>query len=208
MLRYSARYNGRTMENVLSLLTGLFIGAIGAYFSGYSKKKGENLATKEDIQDLTAQTALLTQTAKEIEAKISNEMWDRQKHWELKKDAVLAVMSALGKADDALHLYSTAIEAERKAKNPSEFGLAKMAAESVWYRTQEDFEMKRAMSVIVCEKEMNDTLMDIMQQLRSGVLRMVKGDAVYSDLSPALKPALQKSFACARSELGIAPIKR
>jgi hypothetical protein len=57
------------MENVLSLLTGLFIRAIGTYFSGYSKKKGENLATKEDIHDLTAQTALLTKTAKEIEAK-------------------------------------------------------------------------------------------------------------------------------------------
>jgi hypothetical protein len=36
---------------------------------GYLKEKGKNLATKEDIEDLAAQTALLTQTAKDIEAR-------------------------------------------------------------------------------------------------------------------------------------------
>jgi len=36
-----------------------------AFLGSYLKKKGENLATKEDIEDLRKQTATLTQTTEE-----------------------------------------------------------------------------------------------------------------------------------------------
>src|ERR1700688_645275 len=54
---------------------------LGSFLPGYMKKKGENLATHEDIKLLTDQVAAVTTTAKEIEAKISSEVWDRQKRW-------------------------------------------------------------------------------------------------------------------------------
>jgi hypothetical protein len=64
-------YYWPTMEN---LFVGALIFVVGlfshSFLPSYMKKKGENLATKGDIQDLAAQTALLTQTAKEIETKI------------------------------------------------------------------------------------------------------------------------------------------
>ncbi len=53
------------------------------YFKAYGAKKGENRAMQEDIRKLTTAT-------KEIEAKISNEMWDRQKRWELRMTQLAA----------------------------------------------------------------------------------------------------------------------
>jgi hypothetical protein len=45
---------------------------VGAYFGGYLKKKGVNLATHEDIDKVLDQVRAVTTTTKEIEAKISN----------------------------------------------------------------------------------------------------------------------------------------
>jgi hypothetical protein len=54
-----------TIGQVLFWLVTLICAAAGAYLGSYLKKKGENLATKEDIAELTRAT-------KEIEAKISH----------------------------------------------------------------------------------------------------------------------------------------
>lgn len=61
----------------------------GAYLGSYLKKKGENWATKEDVQELARQTRILTQAAKEIESKIADEYWNRQKRWELRRGSLL-----------------------------------------------------------------------------------------------------------------------
>lgn len=62
---------------------------MGAYLGSYLKKKGENLATREDIEGLVEQVSAVTKATKEIEAKISSDVWDRQKQWELKRDLLL-----------------------------------------------------------------------------------------------------------------------
>jgi hypothetical protein len=55
----------------------------------YLKKKGENLATHEDIGKLIDQVRAVTITTKEIEASISDRSWNRQKHWEMKRGSNL-----------------------------------------------------------------------------------------------------------------------
>lgn len=62
---------------------------MGAYLGSYLKKKGENLARREDIEGLVEQVSAVTKATKEIEAKISSNVWDRQKQWELKRDLLL-----------------------------------------------------------------------------------------------------------------------
>jgi hypothetical protein len=44
----------------------------------------------------------VTQATKEIESKISNEMWDRQKQWEIKKDAIFDAMKEMGRVENSL----------------------------------------------------------------------------------------------------------
>lgn len=58
------------------------------YLTGYAKRKGENLATHEDIEKLVDQMKAVTQATKEIESRISGELWDRQKQWELKREVL------------------------------------------------------------------------------------------------------------------------
>ena len=53
---------------ILAFVVGLFS---WSFLPGYMREKGKNLATKEDLQELARQTRILTQTTKEIEARIS-----------------------------------------------------------------------------------------------------------------------------------------
>src|SRR5437870_10327269 len=68
----------------LAVLASGFLG----FLAGYMKKKGENLATHEDIGKLVEQMSAVTKATKEIEAKISSDVWDRQKHWEMKREVL------------------------------------------------------------------------------------------------------------------------
>jgi hypothetical protein len=59
------------MDLATAVITVVVAGG-GAYLGSYLKKKGENWATKEDVKELTRIT-------KEIEAKITNEVWHQQR---------------------------------------------------------------------------------------------------------------------------------
>ena len=59
------------MDFTWALMILPFVSAgVGAYLGSYLKKKGENLATHEDIEIVLDQVRKVTQTTKEIEAKI------------------------------------------------------------------------------------------------------------------------------------------
>ena len=133
-------------------------GWIGSFLGAYLKKKAENLATHEDVDKLVQQMKAITQATKTIESSISDKSWDRQRHWELKRDAVFAVMQALGKADETLHSVSVVIVEERRAKDdPNRFREAKLEAWEKFYEAIDAFDHKHALALIVCGKTMNDT---------------------------------------------------
>lgn len=72
-------------------VTTLVTSGLGVYLGSYLKKKGENLATHEDIHRLTEQVSAVTTTTKQIEAVISNEMWRRERKAEFQLKAIEAV---------------------------------------------------------------------------------------------------------------------
>jgi hypothetical protein len=96
----------------------LVCAGIGAYASSYLKKKGENLATHEDIDKVLDQVRAVTTTTKEIEAKISGEVWDRQKRWELKRDVMMQVATKSAKAKDALVQLHAIVLTNKRSGNP------------------------------------------------------------------------------------------
>jgi hypothetical protein len=96
------------MEQLVILaLTTLGSAFLGSYLAGYLRKKGENLATSEDIGKLTTAT-------KEIEARISGDVWDRQKRWELKRDVLFETTKRLTELDNALLFYGGALKVDEK----------------------------------------------------------------------------------------------
>lgn len=87
----------------------------GAYLGAYLKRKGEDRATKENLSNLNDQMALITATTKAIEDKISNETWDRQRRWELKKDLFLECSRLVGKAHSMLRKTIGCLQCARDA---------------------------------------------------------------------------------------------
>src|SRR5205823_4462829 len=90
------------MDYFLIAILPLVGGWAGSFLGAYLKTKGENLATHEDIDKLVTQVSAVTQATKEIEAKISSDIWERQKKWEIKKDAIFETMKELGTLQQCL----------------------------------------------------------------------------------------------------------
>jgi hypothetical protein len=88
--------------------TSLVFAGIGSYVGSYLKRKGENLATHEDLDKLVEQVASVTQTTKSIEAAISDDVWNKQKRWELKREVLFEAAKRLAEVDDALS-YLTSV---------------------------------------------------------------------------------------------------
>ena len=89
--------------NVLNSLVGLnsviliflVVNVFKPFIGSYAAKKGENLATKQDI-------AQLTRIAEGIRAEISDKVWDRQKQWEMKRDSVIEAIRVRTRYSNAL----------------------------------------------------------------------------------------------------------
>jgi|GEM_PF-3400241 len=81
---------------VLAFVLGNFVRPFVGF---YARKKAENLATKEDI-------AQITKTQEEIKSQISDKMWDRQRQWDLKRDVVLDSVRAMADFDYFISEFS------------------------------------------------------------------------------------------------------
>lgn len=87
---------------IFTALVSLVLGGLIRSWYAYSEAKGKNLATKEDLNDLKEQTAMLAQTTKEIESKIEDQVWNRQRHWELKRDTLLEALECAAEVDSMI----------------------------------------------------------------------------------------------------------
>lgn len=83
-------------------LTSLVFAGIGSYLGSYLKKKGENLATHEDLERIIEQVSIVTQTTRSIEARISNDVWSSQKRWEMKREVLFEAARRIAEIDDSL----------------------------------------------------------------------------------------------------------
>jgi hypothetical protein len=84
----------------------------GAYFGAYLKKKGENLATHEDMDKLVKQVEAVTRTTEEIKGEISRGLWDRQRRWDMKREVIFQAAKRLSEVDDALLSSSVVLKAD------------------------------------------------------------------------------------------------
>jgi hypothetical protein len=95
----------------LSVILALFI---GGFLKSYMNKKGENLATHEDIDKLVDQMKAVTEATKKIEAEISTGVWDKQKRWVMRREVLFAAAKRMSEVDDALLSLSIVMKEDRK----------------------------------------------------------------------------------------------
>jgi hypothetical protein len=62
----------------------------------YAGEKGKNLARKEDLDVILAEVRAVTKSQREIEAKISGDLWDRQMRWQQKRDIYARLLETIG----------------------------------------------------------------------------------------------------------------
>jgi hypothetical protein len=176
----------------------------GAFLGSYLKKKGENLATKEDLDDLVEQVRAVTTTTKEIEASISNEVWDRQRQWELKRDAVYSVLQAIAAADDAIVDLVNVLGSEQL----NELETFEKLLSLTWAKSYESLEnlgQKRALALIICERGLTDVVLDIKKAVQNIMMELHAGKPdAYSLRAAKLGKDMVLAYALGRLELGIA----
>lgn len=142
-----------------------FLGAVfRPYLTGYATKKGENLATHEDIDKLVDQVKAVTDATKKIEAEISSGVWDKQKRWEMKREVLFEAARKISEIDDAMLSNSVMLKEDRakqkewETRTPSmeeQLGWGQTKNERLmrWSKASSDFDVSRAFVVIVCGKE-------------------------------------------------------
>ena len=135
-------------------LTTLVTAFIGSFLAGYLRKKGENLATHEDVSKLVEQMAAITTATKEIEAKISNDVWERQRKWEVKREALFEALRELANVEFALaNLDLTFVVARSSGQIRAHTTDMRQATET-WNTALVNFKKARMLALLVCSAQL------------------------------------------------------
>jgi hypothetical protein len=196
------------MELVAWGLTTLVTAFVGSYLAAYLKKKGENLATHEDIDKLVTQVAAVTITTKQIEERVSDEFWQKQKRWEAKRDAIFEVMRRLGECEAATSelaaIYCKIGNSDLNIEIRQLFqGRVQKALDS-HYEAMRQYGIAKNMATLTCGYPVGSKLglmqiasADILTRARSG--ETVDPDVIFQKGAEAL----HQIYVCLATELGI-----
>jgi type IV secretory pathway VirB4 component len=111
----------------LQTLSAWVIAGGAAYFGAYVAAKGKNLARKEDLDGLVAEVRAVTIVQKEIEAKISDKVWERQWRLDQKRDNYSQMLRAI--SDYMVRLLDLAEGAQLGTGNTTTKQFAQIAEE-------------------------------------------------------------------------------
>lgn len=202
----SAGYNCERLVGMESVVIGITWFAsvvvslvLGSFLPSYFKKKGENLATKEDIAELT-------KAAKEIEAKIDEGVWGRQRHWELKREVLLEVTRSIGEMDgeyfNLIAAFSAAKNGELRGENWEQ---SKSEAAQEWTRMVRRFEGARLLAVLVAGKDLREATSSLSKAFTAAYPVIKRGDMseIERTVMKPVETALQLTMMMLRNELGI-----
>jgi hypothetical protein len=158
------------MEHLLLLAVTFVVAGAGAYLGSYLKRKGENLATREDVDKLLIQLSAVTQVTKVIEAKISNDVWERQRKWDIRRDALFEGIRSLGAVEDALDvlactyvgMYSWKEGSPSADKETARLAWTNRQVEAIerYQKAKLDFEQARMLSSLVSSQAVSDRFDD------------------------------------------------
>jgi hypothetical protein len=157
-----------------------FVGGwLGSFLGAYLKKKGENLATHEDISELVEQVSAVTKATKEIEARISDEVWDRQRLWEMKRDAFFVLMKAESAAANALFGFMSACDVakDHPPENQAALNLRRKST-AEWLAAGAEFDSARAQVSLVCGQEVDKRLVSLDTLFKKTAVGLSKGEDV------------------------------
>jgi hypothetical protein len=206
----------------MELLIGAFIAVLsfllGAvlrpYLKGYASKKGENLATHEDISMLVDQVKAVTEATKKIEADISTGVWDRQKRWEMKREVLFEAARRVSEIDDAMLSNSVvwkedrAVQREWATTTPSmeqqlAWGSAKHERIMKWAKASSNFDVSTALVLITCSKEAAEAFRELQTFITKLAAQLTKDPDAYDPARRELFTKILLAQKAIRKELEV-----
>jgi hypothetical protein len=195
--------------SVLVWLATTFVGAVlGSLFGGYFGKRGEIRAVHGDLDKVIAQSEATTKATESIKEQLTNQSWTLQRQWEMKRDAVMAVVVALGRARDGLMYLAGSVETTREGltyewqRHPK---LLELSLELL--RRLEEFDEKRLVAAFVCSDELSSAMTEAGKVMRSALSTVQKDDKFsMSVLFPPVRETVSTALLVARKEIGIQEI--
>ena len=87
---------------ILIILLSLISGYVGSFINSYAKKRGENLATKADIDEIKTQLASTTKITEEIKNDIQHQVWRKQQIETIKRNKLEEYLQYIYIAQESL----------------------------------------------------------------------------------------------------------
>jgi hypothetical protein len=156
------------MEKAILWALSIVVGGFVGYLSGYTKKKGENRAVREDFDNLLIQVKETTRVTKEIENKLSDAAWDRQKRWELMRDVLIEIARKTAAVKDTLlelgvaYAPSNTGEDEESSRRTAK----KVEVYPPWNRAANDLDAIVAIANLACSPEVVAALTEFTRYAR------------------------------------------
>jgi hypothetical protein len=200
------------MANALTwvlLALGVVVGAFGGYLKAYLSQKGQNFATHEDIDKLVDQVRAVTTTAKQIEAKISDDVWDRQKRWELKRDLLIDMVKKTAAIQVALQrLYAVRFTNKDSGDTENPVRLeATHRSTSAFNDALTEYDQGKLVVDLVCGLELKRALLYYEKLVSDSAQALMQGDL--GAYARGLKELLLKEtdiVNAVRNEIGSGPL--
>ncbi len=107
-----------------SILTTIGVWALARFttvFDAYAGERAKLLAQFHNLDKLVEQTEKLTATTEAIKARVSDEVWDRQRRWNFKRDLYVRLLEAFGECSMSFYEWKGAWETHRKNPTNAEF---------------------------------------------------------------------------------------
>jgi hypothetical protein len=161
-------------------------GGAGAFLVGYLRRKGENLATHEDIHKLVDQVKVTTAVAEAIKSEVTGQQWVNQERWKHAVDLYITILSILDSmASDHLRLAQALRSGKHSGKDaPVDIG-------------------ERLQYAMVRMQLVNPGLVHVMQDLRTTAMREGETQADNAERSAAVFRKVYLDVAkAARGDLG------
>jgi len=206
------------MEPVVGAITAILSFLAGAvlrpFFTGYSTKKGEHLATNEDIKMVVDEVKAVTEATKRIEAEISVGVWNKQKRWEMKREVLFEAARRISEIDDGLLSNSIVLKEDRAIHKVWEAQTPSQAEELSWAQTKHDrlihwrkvsseFDMSEAFVLIVCSKGAAEAFRELGKCVTALAADMIKNPDAYDSARPELFRKILLAQKAIRTELEV-----
>jgi hypothetical protein len=174
------------------ILTILFLWLWKPWAGAYAREKGKNFARREDLDVILSEVRAVTATQREIESKISGEMWERQWRLNQKRDVYARLIEGMGELQLTFGTLAWFVKSEdsRHTEGPSQIS----------DRTKTlllELERSRAVARIFLSSEAVKVIDEFERELKKP-----PGELAYVEVSGTFARAMERLTSAAKDELG------